>query len=273
MRMIYADTKLTTKGWHTVLNSLSSSFHDYLLNLQQSYSQTIFAAWYTGDFAKPVYHGWMITAYQIDTSLQDGYDVTVNISHLAEGDRAVRCKYLFGADGGNSVVRRIVDIPMIGDDTTHRWIRMDAKIKPDMPDPDGGLGSVESRKYGNGRLVTNFVIENGVRPIQNTMDTFTMAVFPQGAIHQEFNPDCEDAVFVASFDNTDPGVNQVAQNFFSLRSDVVSPTLGGIKTIDGKDIESFRDMVPDNIAQGIDACLNKCGIERNAKRSLHEIMN
>ncbi|KAJ4245980.1 hypothetical protein NW762_013724 [Fusarium torreyae] len=124
-----------------------------------------------------------------------------------------------------------------------------------------------------GRLVTNFFIENGVRPIANTLDTFTMAVFPQGAIHQEFNPDCEDAVFVASFDNTDPGVNQVAQNFFGLRPDVVSATLGGVKTIDGKDIESFREMIPANIAQGIDACLNKCGIKRNAKRSLHEFVN
>ncbi|KAF5025528.1 hypothetical protein F66182_2433 [Fusarium sp. NRRL 66182] len=123
-----------------------------------------------------------------------------------------------------------------------------------------------------GRLVTNFVLENGVRPIQNTMDTFQMAVFPQGAIHQEFNPDCEDAVFVASFDSTDPGVSQVAQNFFSLRPDVVKATLGGIKTIDGKDIESFRDMIPANIALGIDACLNKCGIKRNAKRSIDEIL-
>ncbi|KAH7233700.1 spherulin-1A [Fusarium tricinctum] len=123
-----------------------------------------------------------------------------------------------------------------------------------------------------GRLVTNFVLENGVRPIENTMDTFQMAVFPQGAIHQEFNPDCTDAVFVASFGSNDPGVNQVAQNFFSLRPDVVSATLGGIKTIDGKDIESFRDMIPKNIALGIDSCLKKCGIERNAKRSIEEIL-
>ncbi|KAM0425804.1 hypothetical protein ACHAPT_009055 [Fusarium lateritium] len=123
-----------------------------------------------------------------------------------------------------------------------------------------------------GRLVTNFVLENGARPIENTMDTFQMAVFPQGAIHQEFNPDCEDAVFVAGFNDVDPGVSQVAQNFFSLRPDVVQATLGGVQTIDGKDIESFRDMIPANIALGIDACLNKCGIKRNEKRSISEIL-
>ncbi|RSL53539.1 hypothetical protein CEP53_007734 [Fusarium sp. AF-6] len=123
-----------------------------------------------------------------------------------------------------------------------------------------------------GRLVTNFVIENGAKPIQNTMDTWQMSVFPKGAIHQEFNPDCEDAVFVAGFNDPDPGVNQIAQNFFALNGDVVSATLGGVQTIDGKDIESFRDVIPANIALGIDACLNKCGIKRNAKRSISEIM-
>jgi oxalate decarboxylase/phosphoglucose isomerase-like protein (cupin superfamily) len=124
-----------------------------------------------------------------------------------------------------------------------------------------------------GRLVTNFVVENGAKPIANTMDTFQMSVFPQGAIHQEFNPDCEDAVFVAAFDNADPGVNQVAQNFFALNGDVVQATLGGVQTIDGKDIESFRAHIPANIALGIDACLNKCGIKRNAKRDLSELLN
>lgn len=122
-----------------------------------------------------------------------------------------------------------------------------------------------------GRLVTNFQVENGVEPIANTMDTFQMSVFPQGAIHQEFNPDCEDAVFVAGFNNVDPGVEQVAQTFFNLRPDVVSATLGGVQTIDGADLESFREHIPANIALGIDACLNKCGIKRNAKRDLNEI--
>ncbi|KAJ4155550.1 hypothetical protein LMH87_000789 [Akanthomyces muscarius] len=122
-----------------------------------------------------------------------------------------------------------------------------------------------------GRLVTEFVLENGAKPVANTLSTFQMAVFPQGAIHQEFNPDCTDAVFVAAFPDADAGVSQVAQNFFSLRPDVVSSTLGGVQTLNGKDIETFRHAIPDNIALGIDACLNKCGIQRNAKRDLTEL--
>ncbi|KGQ11572.1 Spherulin-1A [Beauveria bassiana D1-5] len=124
-----------------------------------------------------------------------------------------------------------------------------------------------------GRLVTNFVLENGAPPVANTLNTFQMTVFPQGAIHQEFNPDCTDAVFVAAFPDTDAGVSQVAQNFLSLRADVVGATLGGAQTLNGKDIESFRHALPDNIALGIDACLNKCGIQRNAKRELSELLD
>ncbi|CRK26412.1 hypothetical protein BN1708_014535 [Verticillium longisporum] len=117
-----------------------------------------------------------------------------------------------------------------------------------------------------GRLVTNFVIENGVEPIENTMSLYQMSVFPKGAIHQEYYPDCEDTVFVAGFNDPDPGVEQVAQAFFSLNPEVVSATLGGVTTLDGKDIASFREHIPDNVALGIEACLNKCGLKRNAKR-------
>ncbi|KAG5990916.1 hypothetical protein E4U43_004160 [Claviceps pusilla] len=124
-----------------------------------------------------------------------------------------------------------------------------------------------------GRLVTNFIEENGVRAVANTVDKFQMAIFPQGAIHIEFNPDCEDAVFVAGFNNADPGVQTIAQNFFQLRPDVIKATLGrGVQSWDGADIESFREGIPANIALGIDACLKKCGIKRNAKRDINELV-
>ncbi|RDW90744.1 germin family protein [Aspergillus mulundensis] len=124
-----------------------------------------------------------------------------------------------------------------------------------------------------GRLVTNFILENGARPVENTLDLYQMAVFPQGAIHQEFNPDCGETVFVAGFNDADPGVSQVAQNLFGLRGDVVQATLGGIQTFNGQDIESFREMIPANVALGIEACLDRCGLARNAKRSLEELVD
>lgn len=122
-----------------------------------------------------------------------------------------------------------------------------------------------------GRLVTNFQVENGLPSMSNVLNKYQMTVFPQGAIHQEFNPDCEDAVFVAGFNNVDPGVEQIAQTFFGLRPDVVAATLGGVYQIEGADLESFRDRIPANVALGVEQCLQKCGIQKNAKRSVEEV--
>lgn len=117
-----------------------------------------------------------------------------------------------------------------------------------------------------GRLVASFVAENGVVPVANTLSSFQMTVFPQAAIHTEFSPDCDDAVFVAAFNSEDPGVEQIAESLFSLKPAVVAATLGGVSVLDGRDFESFRRAIPANVASGIEACINRCGLERNAKR-------
>lgn len=89
-----------------------------------------------------------------------------------------------------------------------------------------------------------------------------MTVFPQGALHTEFNPDCEDAVFVAGFANEDPGVLQAAQSLFGLQDGVVKAALA-VDTINGADIEAFRDAIPANVALGVEQCLAKCNIPKN----------
>lgn len=88
-----------------------------------------------------------------------------------------------------------------------------------------------------------------------------MTIFPQGALHTEFNPDCTPAVFVAGFASEDPGVLQVAQGFFGLEDDIVRAALGG-EAFAGQDLEKFRTAVPANVAQGVEACLVKCGIQK-----------
>ncbi|KAI0158307.1 spherulin-1A [Xylariaceae sp. FL1272] len=118
-----------------------------------------------------------------------------------------------------------------------------------------------------GRLVSEMIMENGVSPVQNLLNKYQFTVFPQGAMHTEFNPDCEDAVFVAGFNNVDPGVQQSAQTFFGLRPDIIQAALA-VDAINGADIETFKGMIPANVAQGVESCLKKCGITKNAKRDL-----
>ena len=88
-----------------------------------------------------------------------------------------------------------------------------------------------------------------------------MTVSPTGATHTEFNPDCDDAVFVAGFASEDPGVEQLAQTLFSLDPKLVQVDLG-VQTINGEDIEELRDRLPTNVALGVESCLKKCGVSK-----------
>lgn len=110
-----------------------------------------------------------------------------------------------------------------------------------------------------GTLVTQFTLENGARTIHNTLATNQMTIFPKGALHTEFNPDCTDAMFVAGFADEDPGVQQAAQTFFGLDEDIVKAAIGNGFTFDGRDVDTFRKMIPANVALGVESCLSKCG--------------
>lgn len=113
-----------------------------------------------------------------------------------------------------------------------------------------------------GRLFASVTAENGARHLNHTLNKYEMTVFPQGAVHTEFNPDCTDAVFVASFPSEDPGVGQIAQEFFGLENEIVRGSSGGEVNIDGRDIDAFRSLIPANVAKGVDSCLAKCGIAK-----------
>lgn len=123
-----------------------------------------------------------------------------------------------------------------------------------------------------GRLGTEYILENGARAIFNTLNQYDMTVFPQGAVHTEFNPDCNDAVFVAGFASEDPGVQQSAQTLLGLEDDLVNAVFGAANvTIDGKDIDTFRPLLPANVALGVESCLVKCGLQKTARRSFKKM--
>jgi len=55
-----------------------------------------------------------------------------------------------------------------------------------------------------GHLFANVIHENGARFMNHTLGKYDMTVFPAGAVHTEFNPDCTPSVFVAAFPHEDP---------------------------------------------------------------------
>lgn len=58
-------------------------------------------------------------------------------------------KFIVGADGGHSLVRRLSNIPFEGDRTDFKWVRIDGQFKTNMPDADLGFASIESKSHGN----------------------------------------------------------------------------------------------------------------------------
>ncbi|KAK0099774.1 hypothetical protein ONS95_013335 [Cadophora gregata] len=122
-----------------------------------------------------------------------------------------------------------------------------------------------------GTLQVEMVPENGVfnkpgdatsgrRVIKNTVNQFEMMPFYQGSIHTQFNPTCDDTIFVASFNSEDFGAGQVADELFSMSPNIVTSAFG--EAIDGADVDAFKKAIPVSIAQGVEECLKKCNIAK-----------
>jgi len=123
-----------------------------------------------------------------------------------------------------------------------------------------------------GTVVTEMLPENGVfndpkdpksgrRVITNTLGPFQMTPFYQGSVHSQFNPTCDETIFVAAFNTEDFGAGQVAEELFSLGSDTVQAAFG--EAIDGKRVAEFKGKIPTTIAKGVGECLAKCHMKPN----------
>jgi len=110
----------------------------------------------------------------------------------------------------------------------------------------------------DGTVYTQMATENKARVVTTKLEKYQMTVFPQGAMHAEFNPTCENATFIASFGNSDPGTQQAAQTLFGLSEDLVGATFGG--AIDGAEIAKYYHVLPSPVAEGVQACLAQCNI-------------
>lgn len=111
-----------------------------------------------------------------------------------------------------------------------------------------------------GALRTQFVLENKARAVAATLLPFQMTVFPPGALHTEYNPGCTNATFVAAYADEDPGTRQAAQAFFGLEPEVVRAAVGNGFAWEGEEVARFRDLIPKNVAEGVESCLRMCGV-------------
>ncbi|KAJ7435981.1 spherulin-1B precursor [Mycena galericulata] len=114
-----------------------------------------------------------------------------------------------------------------------------------------------------GILDTGFVQENGFSTeVKTQLGKYQATVFPMGSIHYQQNPTCSPAIFVAGFNNEDPGRSDIATNFWMFDSDVIDASLGFPTSIGGDNIDQWRSHLPVNLAAGVDSCLQACGLSQ-----------
>lgn len=79
----------------------------------------------------------------------DGHKVEARVKNgVTLKEEVIRCKYLIGADGGRSFVRRAVGIDFEGSTSEDKWVRVDGVVDTNMP-KNRGYGAIESPTHGN----------------------------------------------------------------------------------------------------------------------------
>ncbi|MGF6934416.1 3-(3-hydroxy-phenyl)propionate hydroxylase [Paraburkholderia sp. UCT70] len=75
-------------------------------------------------------HVEVLFGHTVNSFTQDGSGVTIEAEHAQSGRRTIRASYMVGADGGNSFVRRILDVPFEGRTKPNQWIVVDVRNDP-----------------------------------------------------------------------------------------------------------------------------------------------
>jgi phenol 2-monooxygenase len=136
------------RGWYFMENMKDTQW-DFALVLRQKYQEDIFRRRLKElgvSLEAPV----ELTQVVVDEGVQEGgYRVTARTRNGVTGvEEMIVCKYLVGADGGRSFVRRALDVPFDGNTTEDKWVRIDGIIETDMP-KSRVYGAIESPTHGN----------------------------------------------------------------------------------------------------------------------------
>ncbi|KAJ4495715.1 FAD binding domain-containing protein [Lentinula edodes] len=134
------------------MDKLGDTFFKFALHLRQRLTEEIFADAASKEIGSTHMMLHRMQGFTIDQN-EDSHPVTVQIKDLnTEEVVDIKCKYLIGADastlfGGKSTVRKLANISFEGEHTQSRWIRMDARVTTDMPNPRC-LNSIDSASHG-----------------------------------------------------------------------------------------------------------------------------
>jgi phenol 2-monooxygenase len=136
------------RGWHFMENMKDTTW-DFALVLRQKYQEAIFREALSAQ-GVTLESSTELTALEVDESIPIGeYRITATMKNGLTGHTSiVKCKYLIGADGGRSFVRRAAGIPFDGTSSEDKWVRVDGVIETDLPKPRTYC-AIESPTHGN----------------------------------------------------------------------------------------------------------------------------
>lgn len=139
------------KGWGwSFPEDIKDAKYNFASVLRQKFVEDIFR----GRLAKHGVHVHAPAAFvdlEVDETVpRGGHPVIATIlDNATDKECKIRCKYLIGADGSRTAVRRGANIAWDGDSTEDGWVRIDGVLSStDMPKPRS-YGAIESSVYGN----------------------------------------------------------------------------------------------------------------------------
>ncbi|KAK5723562.1 hypothetical protein LTR15_005260 [Elasticomyces elasticus] len=148
-RFTYADgQRVQGRGWKGVDGISGLTHFDYILNIRLKYSEDIFRA-KLADKDVQINAPTKLLNFNLDPKVGDDYQVRATCEDTHGNSTTVRAKYIVGCDGGGSTVRKLAEIPFIGERKVDHWVRIDGIIKTNIPERRMGLGAFESKTHGH----------------------------------------------------------------------------------------------------------------------------
>jgi phenol 2-monooxygenase len=137
------------RGWAFMEDMRDTSKWGFALVLRQKYQEEVFrqALRRLGvELEAPVV---LVGMEVVDEVGPGGYKVVATIEDgKTKERRVVKCRYLVGADGGRSFVRRAIHIPFDGSSSEDKWVRVDGVVETNMP-KSRTYCAIESPTHGN----------------------------------------------------------------------------------------------------------------------------
>jgi phenol 2-monooxygenase len=136
------------RGW-SFMENMKDTTWDFALVLRQKYQEEIFRQAMKRHGVELEAPFALVNIEVLDNVGPNGYKVLATLEHgITKAKSIVKCKYLVGADGGRSFVRRAMNIPFDGSSSEDKWVRVDGVIETDLPKPRTYC-AIESPTHGN----------------------------------------------------------------------------------------------------------------------------